>query len=247
MFRRNQRPQKPKKQQKRDPKPNQQHSPNNSSPPGATSSTTSTGAPSSGSAKPPSNSARKPPSSRGSNNISKFGPLGGLLPLAAASGKLSCPPVIVAMRSAIAGLKPVRQLRPQTLPIRSLAMASTAILANVPCGMWREHTKKFSPEWFVAVHATIPFVAMLRKAVLMPRWAILLTVAGSIAGQQLGAKLEKARLRRRRAVAASVGGSSSTVGNRNVFVNDFWQRCGTAVNEFAVKNASRVPQIGSVA
>jgi hypothetical protein len=61
--------------------------------------------------------------------------------------------------------------------------------------MWREHTKKFSPEWFVAVHATIPFVAMLRKAVLMPRWAIFLTIAGAIAGQQMGAKVEKARVR----------------------------------------------------
>ncbi len=58
-------------------------------------------------------------------------------------------------------------------------MGGTAIAANLPCGMWREHTKKFSPQWFLAVHATIPFVAMLRKAVLMPKWAILLTVAGA--------------------------------------------------------------------
>lgn len=99
------------------------------------------------------------------------------------------------MRAAVAGLKPVRLLRPQALPIRSLAMAGTAIMANVPCGMWREHTRKFGPEWFVAVHATIPFVAMLRKAVLMPRWAILLTIAGAVAGQQMGAKLERTRLK----------------------------------------------------
>jgi len=58
-------------------------------------------------------------------------------------------------------------------------MGGTGIAANLPCGAWREHTKKFSPQWFLAVHATIPFVAMLRKAVLMPKWAILLTLAGS--------------------------------------------------------------------
>lgn len=58
-------------------------------------------------------------------------------------------------------------------------MGGTAVAANLPCGMWREHTRKFSPQWFLAVHATIPFVAMLRKAVLMPKWAILLTVAGA--------------------------------------------------------------------
>lgn len=46
----------------------------------------------------------------------------------------------------------------------------------------------------MAVHATIPFVAMLRKAVLMPKWAILLTVVGSLAGQHVGAKMERARM-----------------------------------------------------
>ena len=50
----------------------------------------------------------------------------------------------------------------QALPVRAVAMGATAVLANVPCGMWREHTRKFSPEWFVAVHATIPFVAVRR-------------------------------------------------------------------------------------
>lgn len=43
--------------------------------------------------------------------------LGGLLPLAA-GGHLSCPAPIVKMRAAIASLKPVRDLRPQALPIR---------------------------------------------------------------------------------------------------------------------------------
>jgi hypothetical protein len=104
--------------------------------------------------------------------------LGGLIPLAA-GGHMSCPAPIVKMRAAVAALRPVRELRPQALPIRALAMGGTAIAANLPCGAWREHTRKFSPEWFLAVHATIPFVAMLRKAVLMPKWAILLTVAGA--------------------------------------------------------------------
>jgi hypothetical protein len=74
----------------------------------------------------------------------------------------------------------------QALPVKALALGATAIAANVPCGMWREHTRKFSPEWIVAVHATIPFVAMLRKAVLMPKWAVLLTILGAVAGQQVG-------------------------------------------------------------
>lgn len=43
--------------------------------------------------------------------------LGGLVPLAA-GGHLQCPTPIVRMRAAIAALKPVRQLRPQALPVR---------------------------------------------------------------------------------------------------------------------------------
>ena len=67
-------------------------------------------------------------------------------------------------------------------------------LLNAPFGAAREHVPKFSPEWFVAVHATIPFVAALRKALLMPRWAVALTVASAIAGQLVGSRLERKRL-----------------------------------------------------
>jgi hypothetical protein len=119
------------------------------------------------------------------------------------------------MRAAIAALKPVRDLRPQALPIRALAMSGTAIAAGLPCGMWREHTKKFSPQWFLAVHAAIPFVAMLRKAVLMPKWAILLTLIGSIAGQSVGARMERQRMqqlaaRRQPALTASPAASKGS-------------------------------------
>lgn len=120
-------------------------------------------------------------------------PLGGLIPLVL-GGKIQCPRGIVAMRAAVARLESVQRLRPQSLPIRSLALASVAISFNIPCGMIREHTKKLSPEWFLAVHATIPFVAMLRRAVMMPVWGLGLTVLGSIAGQQVGSVIERKRL-----------------------------------------------------
>ncbi|KAI7839573.1 hypothetical protein COHA_006699 [Chlorella ohadii] len=102
-------------------------------------------------------------------------------------------------------------------PGQALAMSGTAIAAGLPCGMWREHTKKFSPQWFLAVHAAIPFVAMLRKAVLMPKWAILLTLIGSIAGQSVGARMERQRMlqlsaRRNPALTASAASPSASAG-----------------------------------
>lgn len=130
------------------------------------------------------------------NSMGRFlrNPMGGIIALGAGKS-LQCPPAIVSMRAAVARLKAVQNVRPYALPIRALALAGAAISCNIPCGMLREHTKKFSPAWIVAVHATIPFVAMLRKAVMMPWWGLGLTVLGSLAGQQLGSTLERKRLR----------------------------------------------------
>jgi hypothetical protein len=111
-------------------------------------------------------------------------------------GRLHCPEPIVAARAALARTAAVRTLRPKALPLKLLAVAATAAALNVPCGAVREHFEKFSLGWFVAVHATIPFVAMLRKAVVMPKLAIVVTIAAAVAGQMVGARLERARLAR---------------------------------------------------
>jgi hypothetical protein len=94
----------------------------------------------------------------------------------------------------VAKLKTTQFLRPQALPLKLLGVSGHCLVANVPCGAVREHTQKFSPAWFLAVHATVPFFAFMRKGVGMPRWAIILTLAAAVAGQAIGAKLERARL-----------------------------------------------------
>ena len=119
--------------------------------------------------------------------------VGGLIPLSA-NGKLQCPRAIVAGRAFVARLQPVRELRPQALPVKLATLGAGTAVLNVPFGMWREHTRKFSPEWFLAVHATIPFVAMTRQGIGMPKTVIFLTIASAILGQALGARLERRRL-----------------------------------------------------
>jgi len=74
-----------------------------------------------------------------------------------------CPTPIIKARAALAATEPVRLLRPQSLPAKLLAVGSTSLSLNVPCGAWREHCEKFSGHWFLAVHASIPFIGMLRK------------------------------------------------------------------------------------
>ncbi|KAK8975446.1 hypothetical protein V6N11_057537 [Hibiscus sabdariffa] len=109
--------------------------------------------------------------------------------------KLKCPPAVVAARAALARTALVKNLRPQPLPAKMFVIALLGMAANVPLGAWREHTKKFSVSWFVAVHAAVPFIAMLRKSVLMPKTAMALTIGASILGQVIGSRAERHRLK----------------------------------------------------
>ncbi|XP_078437704.1 uncharacterized protein LOC144708330 isoform X2 [Wolffia australiana] len=125
----------------------------------------------------------------------------GVLPLVAKALQpppgvvLRCPKAIVAARAALARTALVKTLRPQPLPAKMLAIALLGMAANVPLGVWREHTRKFSPQWFAAVHAAVPFIAMLRKSVVMPKTAMALTIAASILGQAIGSRAERLRLK----------------------------------------------------
>ncbi|KAI3761781.1 hypothetical protein L1987_52203 [Smallanthus sonchifolius] len=109
--------------------------------------------------------------------------------------KYHCPPAIVAARASLARTAFAKNLRPQPLPAKILAIGLLGMAANVPLGIWREHTEKFSPSWFAAVHAAVPFIGMLRKSVLMPKTAMAFTIAASILGQVIGSRAERYRLK----------------------------------------------------
>jgi len=109
--------------------------------------------------------------------------------------KFKCPPAIVAARAAISRTAFAKNLRPQPLPEKVLVIGMLGMAANVPLGVWREHTKKFSLSWFIAVHAAVPFIGMLRKSILMPKSAMAFTIAASILGQVIGSRAERYRLK----------------------------------------------------
>ncbi|KAA8534335.1 hypothetical protein F0562_031838 [Nyssa sinensis] len=113
--------------------------------------------------------------------------------------KFKCPQAIVAARAALSRTAFAKNLRPQPLPAKILAIGVLGMAANIPLGIWREHTQKFSPSWFAAVHAAVPFIAMLRKSILMPKTAMAFTIAASVLGQVIGSRAERFRLK---AVAA---------------------------------------------
>ena len=71
----------------------------------------------------------------------------------------------------------------------AFAMLAT-LLVNVPFGYWRAGVRKFSPAWFVAVHAAVPMVVGLRFALGLPfRWILFpLFVAAYFGGQTVGSR-----------------------------------------------------------
>ena len=74
----------------------------------------------------------------------------------------------------------------------ALAILATFVV-NVPFGYWRAGVAKFSPAWFVAVHAAVPIVIGLRFVLGLPfRWAVFpLFVIAYFGGQTMGARLRQ--------------------------------------------------------
>ena len=75
-----------------------------------------------------------------------------------------------------------------------VAIAATVIV-NVPFGHWRASVRKFSPQWFVAVHAAVPMVIALRYLLGLPfRWNVFpLFVVVYFGGQFVGSRLRARR------------------------------------------------------
>lgn len=67
-------------------------------------------------------------------------------------------------------------------------------LVNLPFGYWREGVQKFSAAWFVAVHAAVPLVILMRLALGID-WSLRILpfmVAAYFGGQAGGARLRRA-------------------------------------------------------
>lgn len=63
------------------------------------------------------------------------------------------------------------------------------ITLNIPLGMWRYTVKKFSVSWFIAVHASVPFVIALRIWLQVPYWSVPVLIAVAILGQFIGSRI----------------------------------------------------------
>ncbi|MCB1184843.1 hypothetical protein KDM41_15550 [bacterium] len=82
--------------------------------------------------------------------------------------------------------------------LRLVGVALATLLINMPFGYWREGVRKFSPAWFVSVHAAVPLVVLMRhkSEIGFAWWTYPPMILCYFGGQFIGA-----RIRRRRAAA----------------------------------------------
>jgi hypothetical protein len=76
-----------------------------------------------------------------------------------------------------------------------LAVASATLVLNLPFGFWRAGVRKFSPAWFLAVHAPVPLIVGMRLAVGLG-WRLStfpLLVGAFFGGQFIGGRIRASR------------------------------------------------------
>jgi hypothetical protein len=73
--------------------------------------------------------------------------------------------------------------------VKLLFYVCLVFMMNIPFGYWRGNTQKFTLDWILAVHTTVPFIVLMRwefgyGLVILP-----ISVIAFFSGQLLGAKL----------------------------------------------------------
>jgi hypothetical protein len=78
---------------------------------------------------------------------------------------------------------------PQVI-LPAAVLAVLAFFCNLPLGRWRAATRKFSWQWFLAVHLSIPLILGLRLEMGVGPWFIPLSIGAAVTGQLVGGRVE---------------------------------------------------------
>jgi hypothetical protein len=76
---------------------------------------------------------------------------------------------------------------------RLIIISTIVFLLNIPFGYWRANVKKFSAQWFLAIHIPVPFIVALRilSGIGFGWYTYLFLVGGFFLGQQFGSLVLK--------------------------------------------------------
>ncbi len=79
--------------------------------------------------------------------------------------------------------------------LKILLVSVLCLLINIPMGMMRERCRKFSWQWILWIHASIPLIIFLRISLHLHPIAIPINIAAAILGQFIGGAPEKKKRR----------------------------------------------------
>jgi hypothetical protein len=70
-------------------------------------------------------------------------------------------------------------------------VAFLVFILNIPFGYWRSKVRKFSPQWFFAIHLPVPFVILIRiySDIGFQLYTYPILVGAFFLGQYLGGKI----------------------------------------------------------
>ena len=81
-------------------------------------------------------------------------------------------------------------LNPQS-PLLLATLVAVTFVITLPFGVWRSYTRKFTIQWWLAIHLVIPFIFLMRRWGGFTYWFIPLFLTATVLGQILGGKLIK--------------------------------------------------------
>lgn len=74
--------------------------------------------------------------------------------------------------------------------LMAIIVSCAAMLVNVPMGYWRSMVRKYSFQWFLAIHLVVPLIFLLRMKSGLGYIYIPELVVSAFAGQIIGGRLE---------------------------------------------------------
>jgi len=77
--------------------------------------------------------------------------------------------------------------------LKILAVSILCLLVNIPMGMMRERSRKFSIQWILWIHASIPLIIALRIGLHLHWIAIPINIAAAVLGQFIGGARHRKR------------------------------------------------------
>ncbi len=69
------------------------------------------------------------------------------------------------------------------------ALSLLTLVINIPMGFWRALARKFSIQWFVAIHVFVPVIILMRLKGGISDSAIPLLIVAALVGQATGVRV----------------------------------------------------------